>query len=231
MGFSQDFLEKAALLFLTAGLSGFLIPYILKQIDHRKLREQKIIAARRLEEQKELDARRLQEQKEFDAQKLQEQKEFDASLIRENNILEAQIRLLENLSEALWELQLLSLAVSYYKVHPNQGRYEMALKEYDGKSWELFKNIRCEISKSTRLISKENYDVLLRFFDDFVIQKMDEDLMYLIESDASLEKWKRQYEWTIKNFPKEIDKIVKSLAKELRLASPQVLSNNSGAAV
>jgi hypothetical protein len=79
-------------------LSGFIIPYVLKQIDERKLREQKNI----------------------DAHKIQEQKEFDANLIRENNVLEAQIKLLEALSKALWELQLLALAVSDYKVHPNQ---------------------------------------------------------------------------------------------------------------
>lgn len=219
MGLSQDFLEKVTLLVFTGGLSGFLIPYILKQVDERKLKEQKII-----------DARRLEEQKEFDARKLQEQKEFDVNLVRENNVLEAQIKLLENLSEALWELQLLSLAVSYYKVHPNQERYEVALKNYDEKSWELFKNIRCEISKATRLVLQKNYDKLLDFFDDNVIQKMDEDLMHLIKIDASPEDWKRQYIWTLKTFPKQIDDVVKSLAKELRLASPKVLSNNSGAA-
>jgi hypothetical protein len=152
MGFSQDFLEKVTLLFLTAGLSGFFIPYVLKQIDERKLKEQKII-----------DARRLEEQKEFDARKLQKQKEFEANLIRENNVLEAQIKFLENLSAALWNLQLLSLAVSYYKVHPNQERYEIALKDYDEKSWELFKDVRCEISKAARLVSEDKYRKLLIF--------------------------------------------------------------------
>lgn len=229
MGFSQDFLEKATLLLLTAGLSGFLIPYILKQIDDRKLREQKIIDARRLEDQKELDTRRLEEQKEFDARKLQEQKEFDASLKREDNILEAQIKLLENLSEALWELQLLSLAVSYYKVHPNQERYEIALRNYDGKSWGLFKDVRCEISKAARLVSKKKYNDLLIFFSIKLIQEVDEELMRLIENDALLEEWKKHYDWLLNKFPQEIDKIVTPLAEELRLASPKARSNNSGA--
>lgn len=220
MGLSQDFLEKTTLLVLTGGLSGFLIPYILKQVDERKLKEQKNI-----------DARRLEEQKEFDARKLQDQKEFDASLVRENNVLEAQIKLLENLSEALWDLQLLSLAVSYYKVHPSQDRYEIAFKNYDEKSWELFKNIRCEISKAARLVSQKNYDKLLNFFNDNVIQRMDEDLMSLIKNnDTSSEDWQSQYIWTLKDFPRQIDDVVKSLAKELRLASPKVVSNNSGAA-
>jgi len=189
MGFSQDFLEKATLLLLTAGLSGFFVPYVLKQIDERKLKEQKII-----------DARRLQEQKEFDARKLQEQKEFEANLIRENNVLEAQIKLLENLSKSLWGLQLLSLAVSYYKVHPNQERYEIALKDYDENSWGLFKDVRCEVSKAARLVSQEKYDNLLTFFKAILRTKFEQilrlkplfcrgqDLFFQVRGRANFEK-------------------------------------------
>jgi len=198
MGFSQDFSEKAILLFLTAMLSGFLIPYILKQVDERKIREQKKV----------------------DARKLQDQKEFEANLVRENNVLEAQIKLLENLSEALWKLQLLSLAVSYYKVHPNQEKYEVALKEYDEQSWVLFKDVRCEISKAARLASDKRYQNLLTFFDKNLIQKVDEKLMYLIEKNASSEEWREHYSWLLNNFPKEIDGVITPLAQELRLASP-----------
>lgn len=197
MGFSQDFLEKATLLLITAGLSGFFIPFVLRQIDERKLKEQKKI----------------------DARKLQEQKEFDASLIRENNILEAQIKLIENFSKALWELQLLSLAVSYYKIHPNKERYEESLKNYDGKSWELCKDVRCEVSKATRLISEESYNSLLDFFSTNLIQEMDEKLMELIESNASLEDWKEHYRFILQDFPSKIDTIVRLLAQELKLTS------------
>lgn len=195
---SQDFLEKSILLLMTASLSGFLIPYILKQIDDRKLKDQKI----------------------NDVRRLREQQEFDANLIRENEVLKAQIELLENLSNSLWELQLLSLAVSYYKVHPNQERLESALKNYDEKSWILFKDIRCEISKANRLISKQKYQSLLTFFDKNLIRKIDEELMHLIKNDASLKKWKGHYHWTLYTFPKEIDRIITPLAEELKLASP-----------
>ena len=197
MGLSQGFLEKAALLLLTGGLSGFYIPYVLKQIDERKLIDQK----------------------RFDARKLQEQKEFDTNLVRANNVLEAQIKLLENLSESLWELQLLSLAVSYYKVHPNQERYEVALKDYDEKSWGLFKDIRSEVSQAIRLISAENHSKLLIFFSANLIQEMDEKLMSLIGSNASLEEWKEHYSFILKDFPLKIDDVVKLLAQELRLSS------------
>ena len=181
---------------LTGVLSGFLIPYILKRVEDRKLKEQK---------------------------------EFEANLIRQNNVLEAQIKLLENLSESLWKLQLLSLAVSYYKVHPNQERYEIALKDYDEKSWGLFKEARCEISKAARLVSEDNYLKLLAFFSENLIQKLDEKLMHLIEIDASLEDWKDHYDWLLSQFPEEIDKVVTPLAKELKLASPKAMSNNAHA--
>lgn len=207
MIFTQEFLEKAILLLLTAGLSGFFIPYTLKQIDERKLREQKNI-----------DARRLQEQKEFDALKLQEQKKFDADLIRQNQLLEAQAELLDTLSRLLWELQLLALAVSYYKVHPDQEKHEDAFKEYDEKSWILFTKIRCEISKATRLASKKKYDALMFFFDEQLIENMDEKLMKLIKNNALPEDWKKYYDWVIKDLPQKIDNIVTSLAEELKLS-------------
>ncbi len=193
---SQDFWEKVALLILTGVLSGFFIPYILKRVEDRKLKEQK---------------------------------EFEANLIRQNNVLEAQIKLLENLSESLWKLQLLSLAVSYYKIHPNQGRYEAALKEYDENSWGLFKEARCEISKAARLVSEDKYLHLLDFFSNNLIQQVDEKLMHLIEVDASLEDWKKYYDWLLYQFPKEIDNVVTPLAKELKLASPKAMSNNAHA--
>jgi len=201
MQLSQDFLEKATLLLLTAGLSGFFIPFVLKQIDERKLREQKSIDARRL----------------------REQKEFEANLARDNNVLEAQIRLLENLSKALWELQLLSLAVSYYQVHLNEDRYEIALKDYDKNSWGLFKDVRCEISKAARLASDEQYQNLLIFFSDHLVKEMDEKLMYLIKDnnkEGRKEEWEEYYSKMLYTFPKEIDKVITPLAQELKLASP-----------
>ena len=39
MKFTQDFLEKFIILILTAALTSFLIPYILKRVDERKARD------------------------------------------------------------------------------------------------------------------------------------------------------------------------------------------------
>ena len=75
MSFSQDFLERVLLLMLTAGGTGFLIPYVLKVVDERK----------------------AQKQKEIDDRRLREQKLYEAALLRQNKIIDAQVQLLDNL--------------------------------------------------------------------------------------------------------------------------------------
>jgi hypothetical protein len=147
MGLSQDFLERTLLLVMTAGLSGFLVPYVLKQIDARKLREQKIIDERRN----------------------REQKEFEADLARQSKVLEAQAQLLESLAKQLWEFQLLAVSVSYYKYHQDETNYEVALTEYDAKAWVYFGTIRTEISKALHLTSSETYQALLNLYTDWLI--------------------------------------------------------------
>ena len=164
-----------------------------------------------------------------DGRKLKEQKGHEANIARQNNVIEAQIKLLENLSESLWELQLLSLAVSYYKVHFNEQKYEVALKDYDEKSWILFKKIRCEISKASRLVSEDKYLKLLAFFEKSLVLAVDEKLMGLIEKTTLPEEWKKYYDWLLYDLPWEIDKVVTPIAQELQLASPKAMSNNAHA--
>src|SRR5690348_5015161 len=83
---SQDFFEKYTLLLSTAGLTGLLVPYILKVIDNRKQREQK---------------------------------QYEAELTRQSKIIDAQVQLMERLSDALWEYQLLAITVTYYQSYPD----------------------------------------------------------------------------------------------------------------
>jgi hypothetical protein len=68
-------------------------------------------------------------------------------------VLEAQAQLLESFAKQLWEFQLLAIAVSYYKYHHDETKYENALKEYDEKAWIYFGTIRTEISKALYLTS------------------------------------------------------------------------------
>jgi len=163
MNFSQNFLEGLLLLLSTAALSGFLVPYVLKEVDARKLKEQKAI----------------------DERKNREQKEFEADLARQSKVLEAQAQLLESLAKKLWEFQLLAIAVSYYKFHHDEAKYENALKEYDEKAWMYFGTIRTEISKALYLTSSETYHALLGLYIRELIP-LDSSLMRLVREDAAL---------------------------------------------
>jgi hypothetical protein len=201
MSFSQNFRENTILLVLTASLSGFLIPYILRKVDERKLREQKII----------------------DDRKLREQKEFEAELARQNKIIEAQAQLLDNLVQLLWEFHLLVLAVSYHKVNHDQARYEAAVEEYAEKAWMYFGKIRTEISKASRLTSNETYQTLLIFIDSLI--ELDIRLATLIRKDAPHEEWKIHHDFVFQTLTSQVDKIVSLLAEELRLSSRVKLSS------
>ena len=202
MVFSQNFRESVTLLVLTASLSGFLIPYILKKVDERKLKEQKII----------------------DDRKLREQKEFEADLARQNKIIEAQAQLLDNLVQLLWEFHLLVLAVSYHKVNQDQAKYEIVVEEYAEKAWMYFGKIRTEISKAARLTSNETYRTLLSFYTDSLM-KLDVKLAALIRKEAPHEEWKLHHDLVFQTLTSQVDQIVSLLAAELRLSSSTKLSS------
>ncbi|MBD1860739.1 MULTISPECIES: hypothetical protein [Trichocoleus] len=199
---SQNFRESAILLVLTASLSGFLVPYILKKVDERKLKEQKII----------------------DDRKLREQKEFEAELTRQNKVIEAQAQLLDTLVQLLWEFHLLVLSVSYHKVNHDQARYEAAVEEYAEKAWMYFGKIRPEISKASRLTSNEIYQTLLIFCTDSLMG-LDIRLATLIRKEAPHEEWKIHHDFVFQTLTSQVDEIVSLLAEELRLSSRTKLSN------
>ncbi len=56
MDLSADFVEKLVLLFLTAGLTGFLVPLLFRRIDERKHRQQKLYEADLARQAKIIDA-------------------------------------------------------------------------------------------------------------------------------------------------------------------------------
>lgn len=206
MSFSQNFLEGVILLALTAGLSGFLVPYILKRIDERKLREQKLI----------------------DERKIREQKEFDADLARQNKVIDAQVQFLDTFVQLLWEFHLLALSVSYYKLNQEQEKYEVYFIEYDEKVWMYFGKIRAEIGKAIRLTSNDVYQAMLNFYVSWLIHS-DVKLITLIKKDASREEWKAHHEFIFQSLTNEIDKIIDLLAEDLKLSSHTKQSNNAHA--
>lgn len=204
MSISQNFLEGLILLALTASLSGFLVPYLLKQIDERKLRNQKFIDERRL----------------------REQKEFDADLARQNKIIDAQVQVLDTLTQLLWEFQLLALSVTYYKLN-NEEKYEIAFKEYDEKAWMYFGKIRSEISKTVRLASNDVYQALLDFYVNCLFTS-DSKLVTLVrKKDAPREEWSTRHNFLLQSLSNENDRIISLLAKEFKLSSRTNLPNKS----
>jgi hypothetical protein len=56
MAINQDFLEKVVILLLTALLTGFLVPYVLKRVDEAKSVQQKILEADLARQAKVIDA-------------------------------------------------------------------------------------------------------------------------------------------------------------------------------
>jgi hypothetical protein len=198
MSFSQNFLEGLLFLLSTAALSGFLVPYILKQVDARKLKEQKAI----------------------DERKNYEQKAFEADLVRQSKVLEAQAQLLESLAKQLWEFQLLALAVSYYKIHHDEVKYENALKEYDEKAWMYFATLRAEISKALYLTSSETYHSLLGLYKRELIS-LDSSLMRLVREDAKHEEWTAHHDFQ-GSIANKTDQVLDLLAEELRLSKKSV---------
>jgi hypothetical protein len=202
MSFSQDFLEKGLLLILTAGVTGFLIPYVFKIVDERK----------------------AQKQKEIDDRRLREQKLYEAALLRQNKIIDAQVQLLDNLANLIWEYQLLAIEVSYFDPIEQCELYSAAVKEYDKRTGATFAKIRAEISKALHLTSTDTYQELRRLYYKELIP-LDMELYRLMkkqrDADQKIPDWKQFNENTVHDLGDVIDNTLNNLAKELRLKSAE----------
>jgi hypothetical protein len=195
MQFSQSFIENVLVLILTAGITGFLLPYLLKLIDERRARQQR----------------------EIDDRRNREQKRFEASLARQSKIIEAQVQLLDSLSKQLWDFLLLALTVSYYKLHSDEERYEKALVTYETGTWLLFGSLRTEISRARRLVSPEMHTQLLELYEKHLII-MDSRLIELVKNKADSRKWREMHQWLFGDVARETDDVLNRLADELKLS-------------
>jgi hypothetical protein len=192
MQLSQGFIEGVATLLLTALMTGFLVPYLLKKIDERKLRQQK----------------------EVDERKLREQKEFEAALARQGKVIDAQVQLLERLSELLWEYQLSAIAVTYYHSYSDQKLYAAALESYHANVGTVLGKIRAEISKSLRLASLDTYQELKKLYYDQLIN-LDLRLRQLVEGKKT--EWYEVNQFAVFELSDIVDATLNKLAKELQL--------------
>jgi hypothetical protein len=189
---SQRFIEGIAMLLFTAAVTGFLVPYLLRKTDERKLLQQR----------------------EVDARKLREQKAFEASLARQAKVIEAQVLLLEKLSELLWQYQLMAIEITYYHGQSDQKLYEAAYDRYHANAGALLGRIRAEISKALRLASRATYDALKRLYYDELL-KLDQRLTQLTEGKAN--NWLEVNRFSVYELSEIVDGTLNALATELQL--------------
>ena len=184
MLFDQTFLEKIVFLVITAVITGFGIPYVLKRIEERKLREQK---------------------------------KFEADLARQNKIIEAQSKLLDNLTELLWNWRYLAKKVVYYSAENDMKRYDLAKKQYEEDVWCVFHKFRVEISKSRRLASESAYKELDSLYK-YVTKDIDIKVNAIIrakEPDViKSETLSKRFHYEVS---KRLDEVLDGLASELNL--------------
>ncbi|HYO92207.1 MAG TPA: hypothetical protein VEQ40_11250 [Pyrinomonadaceae bacterium] len=211
MEFTQDFLEKALLIVITATSTGLVIPIVLKRIDRR----------------------RLKEEKENDERRDQARKIFEAELARQSTILEAQSKFLDDISKIFWTWRYMNLKVVYYGSKDNQEeKYRQAKGEFDKRIWDVFNEMRREISRSRRLISEEAYKKLIELLR--YLQEIDSEVSELVEAEFdgdSIKKYAELYERRISNVSEIIDEALNDLAQELRLKGSQTARTPASASV
>ena len=104
------------------------------------------------------------------------QKNKEARLARQQKVIEAQSKLLDDLSELLWRWRYLSIRIAYYGLLGDAEDYGRAEDEYDRQVWDVFDGVRVQISRARRLASEEAYNVLLRFYEEQLVE-LDKELM------------------------------------------------------
>lgn len=192
MPVSQGFLEGVATILITATVTGFLVPYLLKKSDERK---------------------QLQ-QREIDARRLREQKTFEAALARQAKVIEAQALLLDRLSELLWQYQLMAIEITFYHGRPDKTLYTTAYDKYHANAGALLGKIRAEISKSLRLASRETYEGLRRLYYDQLLT-LDQRLTELMEGRKN--DWHAVNQFSVFELSEIVDGTLNRLAAELQL--------------
>ncbi len=167
--------------------------------------------------------------KKRDERKLREQKLFEAELARQGKIIDAQAKLLEDLAQLLWGMQLLALELPYYVLENSQDRYHAAATKYDIESWTYLAKLRVEISKARRLVSAELYQQLNDFYMKELIP-LDGKISILMKSasankewavyrEARRNDWAKHHELIFTGLGKRIDELLNLLASEFLLIS------------
>ena len=140
---------------------------------------------------------------------------------RQTKILESQAKLLDDLTDVLWEFRKLAAEVAYYRKEGRQDGYQKALASYDQMGWGVLARYLSLVSKSRR-IAPAIHPELLDLYEE--LTSIDGKLEGLAHSeqgralDSSLdERWGDLFGELYRDFTNRIEGILGRLADELRL--------------
>lgn len=189
---SQSFIEDYVLLLAAAGITGFFIPYILKVIDDRKMREQKKYEDELSRQNKIIDA-----QVQF--------LESISKLLWEFHALIAKVSYYKKTEQGNKTL------------YSNKG--SEAISVYEDKLWDIvIIGIQSEMSKSRRLVSAEAHQKLKTLYKDTLIG-LDQEVVRLIEHNASHQDWATFHDEKLKGYlVMGIENTLQMLAEDMGLA-------------
>ncbi|WP_239395990.1 hypothetical protein [Frankia sp. CiP3] len=145
--------------------------------------------------------------------------EYESRSARQARVLDSQADFLEEISRKLWDWRYLCMKVTYYGAGDLDDEYRAAVREYDAGIWVELNAVRNLVSRSRRLSSNHCYQVLIDFYERYMV-RLDNDLRdargveeKLLRRAAYIELNRFIFsETTIR-----IDEILDSLAEELGL--------------
>jgi hypothetical protein len=153
----------------------------------------------------------------LDDQKFRQQKIFESELARQSTVLESQAKLLDDLSDLLWDFLLLSLSVTFYAKHKNKERFKKAWETYDEKNWEYFGNIHAALSTARRLTSPTTHEALVTVYSDWFMD-FDSELTRVGRFGLNSSEWSALHDRIYSKGVPLIEGALTELAMELKLA-------------
>ena len=78
----------------------------------------------------------------------------EADVARQAKIIEVQSKFFDDITRLLWQWRYLAIQVAYYGGQDDGRKFAAASETYDEGVWNLFNQIRSEISRSQRFVSR-----------------------------------------------------------------------------
>jgi len=196
---SESFVEKVALLLLTAILTAVMAPLIVHYINFRDEQKQKAIETTKA--------------REYEVA----QKAVEAMRAKEDSILKAQSKLLDDVAEVILSYETLALDVSWFgtKRTTNADLQKRAFERYNDRVIDLVSRWRALASKAQTLTSPAISDAIGAFLNRVFVEQ-DGPLVRLYGRKASGEEWDQQHEKNV-TMLREANHLISEMAKDLGL--------------